>query len=280
MKAFNAFLLLLCFAAKPALAEAVSDNGPEPVRVMVLGAYHFGNPGADLNNAKVDDVLTPQRQKELAVLADALKTFNPTVVAVEASAEPPYIDIDYSSFKPEDLAKQRNETVQIGYRVAHVAGVERVYAVDEQPSEGEPDYFPFGRVQQQAEEMGAAERLKVMADFGSVIGEFDELQKSKSVPELLMFWNSGKIPNDFYWNIITIGQGEKQTGAELAAYWFLRNAKIFNKLVQVTKPGDRVILLYGSGHAAWLTEIIEKTPGYVLEPTLPYLNKAADALSK
>lgn len=280
MKAFKAFLLLLCFVAKPAFAETTSDHKPEPVRVMVLGAYHFGNPGADLNNAKVDDVLTPQRQMELAALADALKTFKPNVVAVEATTKAPYVDPDYSSFKPKDLTKKRNETVQIGYRVAHAAGVQRVYAVDEQPSQGEPDYFPFDRVRQQAEEMGVAERLTVMADFGSVIGEFEELQKSKSVPELLMFWNSGKIPDDFYWDIITIGQGEKQTGAELAAYWFLRNAKIFNKLAQVTKPGDRVILVYGSGHAAWLNEIIEKTPGYVLEPTLPYLKKAADTLSK
>lgn len=280
MKAFNAFLLLLCFVAKPAFAEATSDNAHEPVRVMILGAYHFGNPGADLNNAKVDDVLTPQRQKELAVLADALKTFKPNVVAVEASAKAPYVDPDYSSFKLEDLTKTRNETVQIGYRVAQAAGVQRVYAVDEQPSEGEPDYFPYDRVQQQAEEMGIAERLKVMADYGSVIAEFEEQQKSKSVPELLMFWNSGKLPDDFYWDVMTIGQGEKQTGAELAAYWFMRNAKIFNKLVQVTKPGDRVILVYGAGHAAWLREIVEKTPGYVLEPALPYLKKAAEVLSQ
>jgi len=47
----------------------------------------------------------------------------------------------------------------------------------------------------------------------------------------------------------------------------------------VTKPGDRVIVVYGSGHLAWLREIIEKTPGYELEPVLPYLEKASDLLS-
>ncbi|ATW03611.1 DUF5694 domain-containing protein [Sphingorhabdus sp. YGSMI21] len=280
MKALFATLLALCFAAQPALAADTTGQAPEPVRVMVLGVYHFANPGADLNNAKVDDVLTPQRQKELEALAETLKTFQPTVVAVEASAEPPYADTGYSGFKPEDLTKERNEVVQMGYRVAHAAGIERVYAIDEQPSEGEPDYFPYGSVQQQAEETGEAERLKIMSDFGAMMARFEEEQKSKSIPELLMFWNGDTLPDDFYWNIMTIGQGEKQTGAELAAYWFMRNAKIFNKLVQVTQPGDRVILIFGSGHRAWLREMVEKTQGYELEPVMPYLQQAAGALSE
>ncbi len=119
-----------------------------------------------------------------------------------------------------------------------------------------------------------------MADFGSIIAKFEEQQKSQSVPELLMFWNSEKIPDDFYWDVMTIGKGEQQTGAELAAYWFMRNAKIFNKLVQVTKPGDRVILVYGAGHGAWLREMVDKTPGYILEPVMPYLKQAVETLSR
>ncbi|WP_417621150.1 DUF5694 domain-containing protein [Parasphingorhabdus sp.] len=279
MKTLFATVLALCFAAQPALADDSAGEAREPVRVMVLGAYHFANPGADLNNAKADDVLTPKRQEELATLAETLKRFQPTVVAVEARAKPPYADAGFAEFQPEDLTRERNEVVQIGYRVAHAAGIRKVYAIDEQPSEGEPDYFPYGRVQQQAEETGDAERLKIMSDFGPMMARFEEEQNIKSIPELLMFWNGDSLPDEFYWNIITIGEGEKQTGAELAAYWFMRNAKIFNKMVQVTKPGDRVILVYGSGHRAWLREMIEKTSGYELEPVLPYLQQAADALS-
>ncbi|WP_417593454.1 DUF5694 domain-containing protein [Parasphingorhabdus sp.] len=278
MKTFAACLLAFCFAVQPALAEDAADDVREPVRVMILGVYHFANPGADLNNAEADDVLAPRRQKELAVLAESLKTFAPTVVAVEAAAKPPYADAGFGNFKPEDLTKTRNETVQIGYRVAHVADIDRVYAIDERSSEGEPDYFPYDRVHEQAKEMGDVERFEAMSDYGSLIAEFEEQQKSQSVPELLNFWNSGRFPDHFYWKVMTIGEGEKQTGAELAAYWFMRNAKIFNKLVQVTEPGDRVIVVYGSGHGAWLREIVERTPGYVLEPVMPYLHKATDAL--
>jgi len=63
-------------------AEACADGAP-PVQVMVLGTYHMDNPGLDLHNARADDVLTPRRQAELAAVAEALAAFKPTVIAIE-----------------------------------------------------------------------------------------------------------------------------------------------------------------------------------------------------
>ena len=57
-----------------ALPNAVAEDAPEPrnnpVQIMVLGTYHFGNPGLDLVNTEADDVLLPKRQAELEKLAD------------------------------------------------------------------------------------------------------------------------------------------------------------------------------------------------------------------
>ena len=280
MKLLWMFSLALApiLAFSPALAEEAKPE--EPVRVMFVGAYHFGNPGLDLNNAKVDDVLKPARQNELEALAASLVTFNPTVIAVERTGKPPYTDPGFAKFTPNALKQIRNEREQIGYRIAHAANVKRVYAIDEQPGEGEPDYFPFGVVLAQAKENGEAGRLMQMADFKPLLESFELKQKTQTIPELLMFWNGDTIPDDFYWNIITFGKGEEQSGAELASYWFMRNAKIFNKLVQTTKPGDRVIVVYGNGHGPWLRTMIEKTQGYELEPVMPYLQKAADELNR
>ncbi|WP_164115684.1 DUF5694 domain-containing protein [Sphingorhabdus sp. Alg239-R122] len=271
MKKMIAAICLFSLSALPAKAE---EAQAEPVRVMVLGTYHFANPGLDLNNAKADDVLAEKRQRELAALAVTLKTFSPDAVAVEARAAPPYADSGYMAFTPADLGRERNETVQIGYRTAHLAGIDRVYAIDEQPEGDEPDYFPYGAVAAQAEETGDAERLKKMSDFAPVLARFEKMQEKQTVPRLLSFWNSDAVPTAFYWDIMTIGKGEKQTGAELAAYWFMRNAKIFGKLTQVTRPGDRVIVVYGSGHNYWLKEMVRNTPGYELEVVQPYLEKA------
>ena len=65
------------------VATAVTPPPPAPVQVMVLGTYHFDNPGRDKVNVRVDDVTSPRRQRELAKLADAVAEFKPTRVMVE-----------------------------------------------------------------------------------------------------------------------------------------------------------------------------------------------------
>jgi hypothetical protein len=59
--------------------------------------------------------------------------------------------------------------------------------------------------------------------------------------------------------------------AELNAAWYLRNARIFAKLVQISRPGDRVIVVFGAGHAYWLRHFVETTPGFQLVESNRYL---------
>lgn len=129
------------------LGFAAIAAAPLPVEVMVVGAYHFGNPELDTNNMKADSVLTPKRQAELARVAEALARFKPTHVMVEMQSEAPNFAIAvYDRFNPEMLAKEANEIVQIGYRTARVAGVKTINGIDEQPKNGEPDYYPYDKV--------------------------------------------------------------------------------------------------------------------------------------
>lgn len=78
---FLALLALICAAMTPSLPAAAA----QPIQVMVLGAYPFANPGQDLANVKVDDMLAPQRQAELAKLADELAAWKPTKIMVESA---------------------------------------------------------------------------------------------------------------------------------------------------------------------------------------------------
>ncbi|MBL7537636.1 hypothetical protein INQ15_24945, partial [Escherichia coli] len=55
-------LAVACFAPVAASAQsALPGAPPEPVQVMIVGAFHFDNPGQDLNNVVVDPVTTPQK---------------------------------------------------------------------------------------------------------------------------------------------------------------------------------------------------------------------------
>ncbi|WP_156254811.1 DUF5694 domain-containing protein [Sandarakinorhabdus oryzae] len=269
-------LIGVAVAAQP---KAKPPAAPPPVQVMVLGTYHFGNPGLDINNMKADSVLTPQRQAELQRVAEAILAFRPTRVMVERqSNEPGFAVPDYATFDAAMLASRANETVQIGYRIARLAGLTAVQGIDEQPGPGEPDYFPYGKLEATAQRLGQTPVLeRLNGEVGAWLKDFEAAQKTSSVGQLLARMNDpnglqGKM--DYYYGALGIGDRDDQSGADLNAMWYLRNAKIFGKLMQASQPGDRVLVIYGSGHLFWLRHFARHTPGYVDVDAMPYLKKA------
>lgn len=264
------------FATQSAAAD---PPAPPPVKVMVLGVYHMANPGLDVRNITSDDPTSPRRQKELAALADALAQFKPTRVMVEYETRTDDFDVaDYRKFTPELLKTDRNETLQIGFRLAHQMGLKTVQGIDEQPGEGEPDYFPFDKVQGWAKANGREGDLAAL--FAKVDAEqkaFELAQPHSTIPALLLRHNSAdKVAagHQLYTGMLKLGGRVDQPGAELNAYWYMRNAKIFSKLMLASKPGDRVLVIFGSGHGYWLRQLAQTTPGYQSVDVVPYLKDA------
>jgi hypothetical protein len=257
-------------------APAARGEGPPPIQVMIVGTYHFANPGRDLHNTNADDVTTPRRQKELAELAAQLERFKPTRVAVEDSVDAADLQVAaYHAFTPADLGTKRNEIVQIGYRIAHDAGLAEVYGIDE--STDGIDYFPYPKVADYAKQHGGEARLAALnARIEKSIREFSASQATRSIAQLLAQLNEpARIRADhdeFYYALLALGDAKAQPGAELNAAWYQRNAKIFAKLTQIARPGDRVIVVFGAGHAFWLRHLVEHAPGFALVEPNRYLS--------
>ena len=266
---------LAAFAASASTAQPATD-----VEVMVLGTYHMNNPGLDLANMKADDVLKPERQKELEALAAALAEFRPTKIVVERVVSDPHlVDPRYAEFSEAELGKNRDERVQIAYRLAKRIGLTTVHAIDEDPGEGEPDYFPFDKVVGWAKQNGAEPRLNAQLDKAKgEVARIERLQSEGSIAHVLADLNraeQAEQDQSWYYSVLTFGDTEKQPGADLNAMWYLRNAKIFAKLMTVAKPGDRVLIVYGAGHSYWLRHFAKTAPGYRNVDPTPYLQKAA-----
>jgi hypothetical protein len=68
-----------------------------------------------------------------------------------------------------------------------------------------------------------------------------------------------------------LGSATEQPGADLNGAWYLRNAKIFAKLTQIARPADRVLVVFGSGHAYWLRHFVQNMPGFQLIESGDYL---------
>jgi uncharacterized protein DUF5694 len=256
-------------------ATTVFAQSPTPaaVQVMILGAYHFGNPGLDLHNMKSENVLTPGRQKEFDDIATRLAKFNPTKIAVEALSDRPDLSTQkFADFTPQKLTTDPDERAQIAFRLAQRLGHKNVYGIDEQSDT--IDYFPFDKVEAYAKAHNQAGTLARMhGDMEKTIKEMEAAQKTTLIRLLLADINEpARVRSDhdqFYYGLLGLGDQKEQPGADLNAAWYHRNAKIFAKLTQIARPGDRVLVVFGSGHAFWLRHFAQNTPGFTLaEPNV------------
>jgi Family of unknown function (DUF5694) len=271
------FSFSACFLAFVATNLSAQNPVPDPppIQVMVLGTYHFGNPGLDLHNMKVDNVLTPAKRAELADVAARLAKFNPTKIAIEAlSDRADFGTKKFADFKPEELATNPDERVQIAYRLAQQLDQKIVYGIDEQSKT--IDYFPFDKVDAYTKaHRQTAALARLQENVGQMMKQMEAAQKTTPIRIMLADQNEPAriLANQqvFYYGLLAFGDQKEQPGAELNAGWYQRNAKIFAKLAQIARPGDRVLVAFGAGHAFWLRHLVQNTPGFELVEPNVYL---------
>lgn len=261
---------LLLVVLMPLLAAVVPAAAAPPeadVEVMVVGTYHMANPGRDLHNTQSDDVLAPDRQRELDAIASALLRFAPTRVAVEWPAD--VTNKRYRDYLDGTLEPSRNEVVQLGFRLAAAA---KLGAVDGIDVDGD---FPYPPVEAFAKAHGQGAVLEeAHAKIAGFVAELQRHIDTGGIAQSLRFLNDpARIDGDnaFYRQMLLIGAGGEQPGVDLLGAWYRRNFAICANLLQRAKPGDRVVVFYGSGHAYLLRQCVQETPGYRLAEANDYL---------
>ncbi|HUN88719.1 MAG TPA: DUF5694 domain-containing protein [Terriglobales bacterium] len=248
---------------------AQSDAKPE---ILILGVYHMSNPGRDIYNMKADDVLSPQRQQEIAQLLEVLKKFQPTKIALEADAGSERIPKDYTDYLAGKYTLTRNERDQIGFRLAKELGHKQIYGVDE---EGE---FPWGRVVNYAKANGRLQQFDAStAKMGEMVKQQDDFLHSHTVLETLVYMNADeKVRADvgFYYGDVTYSDPDDYAGADLIAKWFQRNIRIYSNIVHlVDSPNERILVIYGAGHLGWLQQNVSNDPSVKLRKLSDFTGK-------
>lgn len=259
---FAALAIALLSGGSALAADATKSQ------VMLVGTYHFSNPGRDVNNVKAVDVLAPERQREIARLVTSLGKFAPTKVAVEWPAQ--IVQERYPKFRDGQLPESSNEVVQLGFRLAHERGLQSVYGLD---VDGD---FPFEAVMAWAEKHGRKGDIDALIAAGAKeTAHISALQDKTSLGGVLRDLNSRESierNHSFYPPMLTMGSGEEQPGVKLLAGWYERNFAICARLLQEIKPGDRVVVFYGQGHIYLLQQCLREQPGVQLVDPLSYLS--------
>ena len=264
-------LVRLTRTALVALVLAGPGRAQEPADVLVLGTYHFDNPGLDVAQFTVADVLAPNRQAEVAAVVDALAAFRPTRIVIEwRPEEAAALDSLYGAYRVGRHVLARSEDQQIGFRLAARLGHDRVYPVDHEGT------FPFEAVTAYAEAHDPAFLATMRGGIRRIEQEVDSLQRTASVGETLRFLNRPDVlarGRAFYVEAASVGARDGYAGADLLSAWFDRNVRIFADLAALAEPGDRVLVIYGSGHAPILRDLVEADPTLRLVDPSAYLGR-------
>lgn len=261
--------IIVCLvSALPASAQSPVDA--ERPQVLILGTYHFANPGRDMVKVDVADVLSPTRQAEIQRVIEALERFRPTKIAVEIPpAAAQRMDSLYTAYRSGRHALSRSESEQLGFRLAERFGHERLYPINVLEED-----LPFEAMMEYAQVHDSSFLAFVEQELARDAEEFNRGQAENTIGEILRLINdpdSLAAEHGIYMRFARVGAGDTYVGADLVAKWYKRNIKIFANLQRITVPGDRVLVIYGSGHVPTLQELITYDPEMVLVETMKYL---------
>ena len=258
-------LALILSAVLTWMPVAAADA--EPAQVLVLGTYHFANPGLDQHNVQSVDVLEEPAQTQIAAIVDALARFEPTQVFVEWPAD--ITDERYRQYLDGSLPPSRNEVVQLGFAVARRLELPRVHGIDVSGT------FPFGPIVEWAQANGRAEALQAgQAAIAAEVAQIERAQNEQGIAAALRLMNedeSLRRGHGMYMELLRYGNGETQPGVELNVAWFERNLRTCALLLQQVEADGRALVIFGAGHVPWLQRCVTDTPGVELVRADDYL---------
>jgi hypothetical protein len=253
-------LSLFALAALPLSPQSsASRQATARAEVMVVGVYHMSNPGSDVFNMDVDDVLSPKRQAEIAQVAAVLRQFRPTKIAVEAIFSDRSTLQRYSDYVAGTYELTRNEVDQLGFRVARELGHSTVFPVDVR---GE---FPYPRLVKYARATGQTPAFDALeGKTGEAVDALTTYIATHTVLETLLYMNSDDqvaVAVGSYFRLAEFGESWDWAGADLVSDWFRRNMRIYTNIVRlIDSPDERILVIYGAGHLGWLQHAFDLNP--------------------
>jgi Family of unknown function (DUF5694) len=267
------FLILSTFTVKAQLGIVDRDARIKPT-LVILGTYHMGTPGNNIVNGKVDDVASPERQKQIVELTEKLKKFKPTKIVVECDLEDDAkTQGTYERYLSGSYQLSKNETNQIGFRLAKESGLKKVYCVDWSDFWDDPaiNYEKYASKDAELDGFlkGVYRNLKKEVD-----AEHEKLFTLSVTDQLILLNQPERIEkaHQAYFDLMRIGRGKDYIGANYVSWWYRRNLTILDNIIRLTdSPNDRILVVYGSGHLKLLTQFAKESDFYNVESPLKYL---------
>ncbi|WP_235964386.1 DUF5694 domain-containing protein [Pedobacter gandavensis] len=241
--------------------------------VILIGTYHFNNPGFDEGKVTERSILTPDNQNSLERITNKLlKTYKPSKVFVEYDyAKRTRLNdmyLLYKSGKPfyqkdtlkDDYYKRfyaENEIFQFGFRLANKAKNDVIYAMDY-------DKVPirFNLIKSKISENSTFQFSDYQKKIASLETFMNDCLGKNSLEEVLKCLNSAeqyRLNKGLYISFLNkLNKDPDFFGSELVSSWYKRNLIMYGNIQnQVTSSDKNIVIILGAGHAAIMEEFIK-----------------------
>ncbi len=103
--------------------------------------------------------------------------------------------------------------------------------------------------------------LQMMATFPPKIAKkMEELDQNYTVSQILAAHNDPPnvaFSHTLYMDMLKLNKDDSYPGVDVVSDWYKRNLTIFSNIRRIIdSPNDRVLVLYGSGHAKLLNDFV------------------------
>ena len=242
--------------------------------IMILGTFHFHSPDNGDRFHQGADILSPERQREVLQVVEALEAFQPTKIAVEQKPEQSAgLLRQYQAYVQGEAGLAAGEVQQIAFRLAKRLGQEQLYCVDwneAQPHVGSIFQWmadhPCARIQ----ELDAKAKA-------SHAGNQRHLESSTLLDHFIFLNQPARALEDHraYLDYALLGDAQDPAGAKwVAQYWYYRNLRIWKNVMELFQaPNERVLPLIGAGHLHYLRQAFSDAGGVQVVDAADFLSK-------
>lgn len=240
----------------------------EKPQVLVVGTFHFNYPGLDAHKTAEDDkidVLSPTKQREVRELIEYIKQFNPNKIAVENRPDNSTITSTLKAYKQGEVELNRSEHQQIAVRIAAETGLDTIYSIDAPGMISSMETVAPEFVEEMALDYDFKSEGPYYDRYLDLVQYADQLIKERSLLEVFKWMNTPEY-HRYDYGAYLIGDfklGEFRGADMLSSYWYNRNLRIFRNIQQITESkNDRILVIFGNGHASILRQVLESSPEY------------------
>lgn len=256
----------------------------QKVKVILLGTYHFNNPGNDMIKVKDRNILSKESQADLDHIVDKINAsvYRPDQIFVESNFNEKaklnahyqsYLKNEYHKFTDTIKRERRKryyvegETFQLGFRLAKKLKHNLLYPIDS---------LIEMRFDILMKEVNSNPSLKKELDEISVSLSDDCLSK-KNLSEIFLCLNQkSNLDNNMSFYISFANKmiiGKDYFGPNLVADWYKRNLVMYSHIQnQLTPDTKSILVLVGTGHAAIFRQFFELDKRFELVDLTNVLN--------